>query len=272
MTGSFEGCKVVVAGGSSGMGKGTAAGVVAGGGSAVIIGRNEARVDETVAEPGKQGTAGGITADLADRAQVEAVREQLASGHADAALPVDAASFFIPRPFLEHDAAFYDPSSATFTQVTSGGKMSTPTGDNASLRAVELNVRAELALAETGQPEEEAADVPIGEWLVDPEDEQRYEVSLRSLLGAVEALEGGSGEVSREPEPTPTANADEVERHPCPRCSVEPGSPCRSRSGTVAAAYHTGRFMKVPRLAKRLRVPTPADRGPGQLWRPGTPP
>jgi hypothetical protein len=64
MTGSFEGCKVVVAGGSSGMGKSTAA-----------------------------------------------VREQLASGHADAALPVDAASFFIPRPFLEHDAAFYDPSS-----------------------------------------------------------------------------------------------------------------------------------------------------------------
>jgi Site-specific recombinases, DNA invertase Pin homologs len=30
--------------------------------------------------------------------------------------------------------------------------------------------------------------------------------------------------------------------------------------------------MKVARLAKRLRVPTPADRGPGQLWRPGTPP
>ncbi len=38
MTGSFEGCKVVVVGGSSGIGKGTAAGVVAGGGSAVIIG------------------------------------------------------------------------------------------------------------------------------------------------------------------------------------------------------------------------------------------
>jgi DNA invertase Pin-like site-specific DNA recombinase len=29
---------------------------------------------------------------------------------------------------------------------------------------------------------------------------------------------------------------------------------------------------KVPRLAKRLRVQTPADRGPGQPWRPGTPP
>ncbi|MEU9010690.1 hypothetical protein AB0D12_13040 [Streptomyces sp. NPDC048479] len=26
----------------------------------------------------------------------------------------------------------------------------------------------------------------------------------------------------------------------------------------------------MPRLAKLLRVPTPADRGPGQPWRPGT--
>ncbi|MGW4641627.1 recombinase family protein [Sphaerisporangium sp. NPDC004334] len=74
------------------------------------------------------------------------------------------------------------------------------------------------------------------------------------------------------PGPAAMSDADEVERHPCPRCAVEPGSPCRSRSGTVAGTYHTGRFTKVPRLAKLLRVPTPADRGPGQLWRPGTPP
>lgn len=112
MTGSFEGCKVVVAGGSSGMGKGTAAGVVAGGGSAVIIGRNEARVDETVAEPGKQGTAGGHYRRPRRPRPGRGRPEQFASGHADAALSVDAASFFIPRPFLEHDAAFYDPSSA----------------------------------------------------------------------------------------------------------------------------------------------------------------
>ena len=78
--------------------------------------------------------------------------------------------------------------------------MSTPDGENASLHDVELDVRAGLALAETGQPEEEAVEAPIGEWLVDPEGEQHYEVGLRSLLGAVEALEGGSGEVSREPD------------------------------------------------------------------------
>ncbi|CAM3310904.1 DNA-invertase hin [Arthrobacter ulcerisalmonis] len=78
--------------------------------------------------------------------------------------------------------------------------------------------------------------------------------------------------MSSDPEATDQSNADEVEQHPCPRCDVQPGSPCRSRSGAVASTYHTGRFTKVPRLAKALRVPTPADRGPGQPWRPGTPP
>jgi len=71
--------------------------------------------------------------------------------------------------------------------------MSTPTGDNAFLHEFELNVRAELTQAEASQPEEEAIDVPIDEWLSDPADGERYEVSLRSLLGAAEALEDGSG-------------------------------------------------------------------------------
>jgi len=78
--------------------------------------------------------------------------------------------------------------------------MSTPTGDNAFLHALELNVRTELTLAETGQPWEEAVRVPIDEWLSDPADDQRYEVGLRSLLGAVEALEDGS---SRGDDPSP---------------------------------------------------------------------
>lgn len=90
------------------MGKQTAANVVTEGGSAVIIGRDKVRVDETVAELGAMGNAVGITADLADRAQVEDVRQQLAADHADATLLVNAAGFFIPRPYLEYDGEFYD--------------------------------------------------------------------------------------------------------------------------------------------------------------------
>jgi len=104
----FAGQKLVVVGGSSGMGRDTAADVVAGGGSAVIIGQDPDRVKDTVAALSADGRAYGITADLADREQVEQVRRQLATEHADATLLVNAAGFFIPKPFLDYDGAFYD--------------------------------------------------------------------------------------------------------------------------------------------------------------------
>ena len=104
----FEGQKLVVVGGSSGMGRDTAADVVAAGGSAVIIGQDQDRVDDTVKELAKDGKAYGITAELTDRDQVERVRQQLADQHADATLLVNAAGFFIPKPFLDYDGDFYD--------------------------------------------------------------------------------------------------------------------------------------------------------------------
>lgn len=65
--------------------------------------------------------------------------------------------------------------------------MSTSAGDNAFLHELELDVTTELTLAETSQ-QKEAVDAPLDEWLPDTE-AQRYEVRLRTLLGAVEALE-----------------------------------------------------------------------------------
>ena len=100
--------KLVVVGGSSGMGRQTAADVVAAGGSAVIIGQDAGKVDDTVQTLAKEGSAWGITADLADRMQVERVRQQLADDHADATLLVNAAGLFVPKPFLDHDGADYD--------------------------------------------------------------------------------------------------------------------------------------------------------------------
>ena len=85
--------------------------------------------------------------------------------------------------------------------------MTTPTGDNASLHELELDVRTELTLAESQPPREEGgalADALADEWMLHP-DAQRYEVRLRTLLGAVEAVEGRSGEPPRATEPEDAA-------------------------------------------------------------------
>src|SRR5262249_26262383 len=77
-------------------------------GSAVIIGQDPGKVEDTVQVLAKDGEAYGITADLANRDEVERVRQQLADDHADATLLVNAAGLFIPKPFLDYDGASYD--------------------------------------------------------------------------------------------------------------------------------------------------------------------
>jgi NAD(P)-dependent dehydrogenase (short-subunit alcohol dehydrogenase family) len=104
----FAGQKLVVVGGSSGMGRQTAADVVAAGGSAVIIAEDSGKVEDTVQALAKQGSAYGLTADLTDRMQAERACRQLAAEHADATLLVNAAGLFVPKPFLDHDGADYD--------------------------------------------------------------------------------------------------------------------------------------------------------------------
>jgi NAD(P)-dependent dehydrogenase (short-subunit alcohol dehydrogenase family) len=104
----FAGQKLVVVGGSSGMGRQAACDVVAAGGSAVIIGQDPDKVDDTVQVLAEDGSAYGITADLADRMQVDRVCQQLADEHADATLLVNAAGLFIPKAFVDYDGASYD--------------------------------------------------------------------------------------------------------------------------------------------------------------------
>ncbi len=104
----FDGQKLVVVGGSSGVGRQVAVDVVAAGGSAVVIGLHDRRVNDTAAELSLSGKAYGIAADLTDRAEVERVRQQLSDEHADATLLVNAAGLFVPRLFLDHDGEDYD--------------------------------------------------------------------------------------------------------------------------------------------------------------------
>ncbi|GGS95275.1 recombinase family protein [Streptomyces cinerochromogenes] len=70
---------------------------------------------------------------------------------------------------------------------------------------------------------------------------------------------------------TTNTPADQVERHPCPKCEAPAGSPCRTGAGKVAANYHTGRFALVPALKAELTVKIPADRNPGKRWVQGAP-
>ncbi|MFC6020659.1 hypothetical protein ACFP2T_31365 [Plantactinospora solaniradicis] len=67
--------------------------------------------------------------------------------------------------------------------------MSIPGGADDALHELEAVVVAELAMSEASHPEQ-AVDLPMSEWLFDPADAQREAVGLRSLLGAVEVLEG----------------------------------------------------------------------------------
>jgi hypothetical protein len=73
---------------------------------------------------------------------------------------------------------------------------------NPFLHELEIDVRTELVIAETNQPEEETDGALDPELLLDP-DEQRYEVALRSLLGAVEVMEDDAppGPDARQPGP-----------------------------------------------------------------------
>jgi NAD(P)-dependent dehydrogenase (short-subunit alcohol dehydrogenase family) len=109
MGSQFEGKKVIVVGGSAGMGRQTALDIVARGGTAVIVGRDKSRVDDTVADLTiGDGSTWGVVAELTDRDAVTNLQRELSENHGDATLLVNAAGFFIPKPFLDYDAAFYD--------------------------------------------------------------------------------------------------------------------------------------------------------------------
>jgi NAD(P)-dependent dehydrogenase (short-subunit alcohol dehydrogenase family) len=104
----FTGRKLIVIGGTSGIGRQVAEDVVAGGGSVVVLGRHRSKVEDTVAGLTSTGTAVGITADLLEPGEREKVQAELVADHSDATLLVNAAGVFVPKPFLEHTETDYD--------------------------------------------------------------------------------------------------------------------------------------------------------------------
>lgn len=106
ITPDLSGSKLVVVGGTSGIGFASARAAHDAGARVVLIGRDQAKLDAAVAEFGDR--AEGLTADLTNRDDVETLRARLAADHADADLLVNAAGVFAPKPFLEHTPGDYD--------------------------------------------------------------------------------------------------------------------------------------------------------------------
>ncbi|GAB7522830.1 SDR family NAD(P)-dependent oxidoreductase [Paraburkholderia sp. 2C] len=108
MNESFKGKKLLVVGGTSGMGLETARTVLAGGGSAVIVGHRPEKAEAARKDLAAAGQVASLTANLSSDADVTALRKIIDEQHPDVDLLVNAAGVFFPKPFLEHQEADYD--------------------------------------------------------------------------------------------------------------------------------------------------------------------
>jgi NAD(P)-dependent dehydrogenase (short-subunit alcohol dehydrogenase family) len=108
MSNQFKGKKLLVVGGTSGMGMQTARTVLAQGDSAVIVGNRPGKAEEARKELAALGQAWALTADLSSDEGLAAVLKTIDEQHPDIDLLVNAAGVFVPKPFLEHQDADYD--------------------------------------------------------------------------------------------------------------------------------------------------------------------
>ncbi|MGK7911428.1 MAG: SDR family NAD(P)-dependent oxidoreductase [Synechococcus sp.] len=108
MVNDFANHKVLVIGGTSGIGKATARLVMERGGSAVLVGRNPGKLQSALSELSGLGKVFAEQADITDRDRRNALLERLNREHPDINLLVNAAGIFLPKSFLEHTEADYD--------------------------------------------------------------------------------------------------------------------------------------------------------------------
>ena len=108
MSNQFKGKKLLVVGGTSGMGLQAAKMVVAEGGSAVVVGNRPEKVEDARSELAALGQAAALSADLSSDEGLAALLETIDEQYSDVDLLVNAAGVFFPKPFLEHQDADYD--------------------------------------------------------------------------------------------------------------------------------------------------------------------
>ncbi len=108
MSNQFTGKKLLVVGGTSGMGLETARLVLQQGGNVVIVGSRAEKTEQARQELASFGQVSALTANLTDAQGLAALLQEIDQHHADFDLLVNAAGVFFPKPFLEHQDADYD--------------------------------------------------------------------------------------------------------------------------------------------------------------------
>lgn len=108
MNASFSGKKLLVVGGTSGMGFETAKRVLQGGGSVVLVGNRQDKAEQASQALSTVGNVSIIVADLMSESGMKHVVDKLNAGHKDISLLVNAAGVFFPKPFTEHELSDYD--------------------------------------------------------------------------------------------------------------------------------------------------------------------
>ncbi|MDO8235943.1 SDR family oxidoreductase [Citrobacter werkmanii] len=104
----FAGKKLLVVGGTSGMGFETAKLILRGGGSVVLVGNRADKAEQARQTLATLGDVAVIVADLMSEAGMQQVMTSLNAEHKDISLLVNAAGVFFPKPFIEHEVEDYE--------------------------------------------------------------------------------------------------------------------------------------------------------------------
>ncbi len=105
---TLNGRKLLVVGGTSGMGLETARMALEQGASVVIVGHRPEKTAAARAALSQLGKVAALTADLGSAQGLQQLLDAIDDGHKDIDLLVNAAGVFFPKPFLEHGEADYD--------------------------------------------------------------------------------------------------------------------------------------------------------------------
>ncbi|CAH0525500.1 SDR family NAD(P)-dependent oxidoreductase [Vibrio hippocampi] len=108
MNKQFSGKKLLVVGGTSGMGFETAKMVLQEGGEVVIVGNRPEKAQAAQKELAEFGPVEALSANLKSEDGVQSLLSVIDEKHSDVDMLVNAAGVFFPKPFLEHDSNDYD--------------------------------------------------------------------------------------------------------------------------------------------------------------------